>query len=155
MRLGPIWFEARKARTGDHRFIDACFEPRSRQTAKASTEIYPCQYAWVTNQVTWQGTSTLCARKPLNLEHPAAPGRSEDAWPLIRGANVIMGGSLGFYVTPKGATRPSGYVPDMCGASNHVSSLVFAQVLRLHGIPPIGPSITLTLTTEIFIAAIF
>ena len=33
MRLVPIWFEARKVRTGDHRFIDACFEPRTRQTA--------------------------------------------------------------------------------------------------------------------------
>ena len=42
MRLVPIWFEARKVRTRDHRFIDACFEPRSRQTATHSTEIYPC-----------------------------------------------------------------------------------------------------------------
>ena len=43
-----------------------------------------------TIQVNWQGISTLCARKDLNFEHPAAAGRSEDEWALIRSANVIM-----------------------------------------------------------------
>ena len=46
--------------------------------------------ASVTIKVNWQGISTLCARKDLNFEHPAAAGRSEDEWALIRSANVIM-----------------------------------------------------------------
>ena len=46
--------------------------------------------ASVTIQVNWQGISTLCARKDLNFEHPAAAGRSEDEWALIRSVNVIM-----------------------------------------------------------------